>query len=121
MTNRKLGWYWVKFDVDEKNGWECAEWNGATWEATCADYDWPEYMVEEVGQRIPTPDEDCKTAYLRAVDEMRIASKIGTADREDDIEEARRKLRELIDWHVTVATDERVNGGYRLVPATPRR
>ena len=54
-------------------------------------------------------------AYLKAVDEELILTHLGTASVGDSLPEARQKLRELIDWHIAVATDERVNGGYRLV------
>ena len=57
-----------------------------------------------------------RDAYLQAADEMLIVSGIGTAEPDDDLDTAKRKLGELIDWHVAVALDERVNGGYRLVP-----
>jgi len=55
------------------------------------------------------------TPYEKAIDEELICAHIGCVVDGDTIDDARRKLRELIRWHVDIATDERVNGGYRLV------
>jgi len=55
--------------------------------------------------------------WMRAIDEALVTTHLGTAETSDSYETANRKLGELIDWHVAVALDERVNGGYRLVPA----
>jgi len=55
------------------------------------------------------------TPYEKAIDEELICAHIGCVVDGDTIDDARRKLRELIQWHVDIATDERVNGGYRLV------
>lgn len=62
-----------------------------------------------------------RDAYLQAADEMLVVAGVGTAEPSDNLDTAKRKLGKLIDWHVAVALDERVNGGYRLVPveATP--
>lgn len=53
--------------------------------------------------------------WIQAVDEALVVAHIGVADKSDSYDTAKRKLDELIDWHIAVATDPRVNGGYRLV------
>jgi len=54
--------------------------------------------------------------WMQAADGMLVSAGIGVANADDALATAKRKLGELIDWHVAVALDERVNGGYRLVP-----
>lgn len=53
--------------------------------------------------------------WLRAVDEELVMCHLGIAGASDTYEEAKRKLGMLIQWHVDVATDPLVNGGYPLV------
>ena len=57
--------------------------------------------------------------WMQAADEMLVSAGIGVAEPGDDLDTAKRKLGELIDWHVSVTLDERVSGGYRLVPVEP--
>ena len=57
------------------------------------------------------------TGWMRAIDEALVTTHLGTAEAADSYDTAKRKLGELIDWHVAVALDERVNGGKVLVPA----
>lgn len=52
-----------------------------------------------------------------AVDQELVSAHLGTAPTDATLEGARRKLKELIEWHVAVATDPKVNGGFELVPA----
>jgi len=52
--------------------------------------------------------------YELAVDEAMVVRHLGVTRSVDDLETARRKLREIITWEVYVATDPLVNGGYRL-------
>ena len=59
--------------------------------------------------------------WLRAIDEALVVAHLGVAEAEDGYEEARRKLNELICWHVTVATDPAVNGGWKLMPVEPTK
>lgn len=54
--------------------------------------------------------------WLRAIDEALVVTHLGVADESDTYEQAREKLINLIGWHVDVATDPAVNGGYKLVP-----
>ena len=63
-----------------------------------------------------------KQGWIRVVDEALVtAGELGVANASDDYETARAKLRILIDWHVAVATDPQVNGGYVLVPVVPTK
>lgn len=41
-----------------------------------------------------------KNAWLRVIDEALVAAHIGTASESDDYQTAKKKLGELIDWHV---------------------
>lgn len=54
--------------------------------------------------------------WLRAIDEALVVTHLGVADESDTYEQAREKLTNLIGWHVDVATDPAVNGGWKLVP-----
>ena len=53
--------------------------------------------------------------WLRAIDEALVVAHIGVADKRDTYEQAKEKLNNLIGFHVDVATDPAVNGGYKLV------
>lgn len=53
--------------------------------------------------------------WLQVIDDELICSHLGVANEDDNYATAKRKLEELIAWHVAVATDPRVNGGYSLV------
>ena len=61
-----------------------------------------------------TPD-----GWLRAIDEALVVAHIGVANASDTYEQAREKLDNLIGFHVDVATDPSVNGGWKLVPIEP--
>lgn len=54
--------------------------------------------------------------WLRAIDEALIVAHIGVANPSDTYEQAKAKLDSLIGFHVDVATDPAVNGGWKLVP-----
>lgn len=56
------------------------------------------------------------TGWAAAADRELVAAELGVANIDDSTDVAAAKLRELIDWHVSVATDPAVNGGYVLVP-----
>lgn len=56
------------------------------------------------------------SGWHRAVDEEMVLTHLGVADPLDSYETAKSKLNDLIAWHVAVATDPAVNGGYVLVP-----
>ncbi len=53
MSERKPGWYWVK----DGEGWKCAEWRDASWYVGWAKYAASDFPFDEIGNRIPTPDE----------------------------------------------------------------
>ena len=57
--------------------------------------------------------------WLRAIDEALVVTHLGVADESYTYEQAREKLTNLIGWHVDVATDPAVNGGWKLVPIEP--
>ena len=57
--------------------------------------------------------------WLRAIDEALVVTHLGVANGSDTYEHAREKLTNLIGWHVDVATDPAVNGGWQLVPVNP--
>lgn len=57
-----------------------------------------------------------RNSYDLAVDYELVLAHLGVTDRNDSPDEALRKLRLLIDWHVSVALDPKVNGGFVLVP-----
>ena len=54
--------------------------------------------------------------WLRAIDEALVTAHIGVANAHDTYEQAKVKLGSLIGFHVDVATDPAVNGGFKLVP-----
>jgi len=57
--------------------------------------------------------------WLRAIDEALVVANIGVASTDDTYEQAKAKLDNLIGFHVDVATDPAVNGGWKLVPTNP--
>ena len=57
--------------------------------------------------------------WLRAIDEALVTAHIGVANAHDTYEQAKAKLDNLIGFHVDVATDPAVNGGWKLVPIEP--
>ena len=81
------------------------------------------FHVERVTHWMPLPDlpgaqpaPSVPEGWLRAVDEALVVAHIGVANADDTYEQARAKLDSLIGFHVDVATDPAVNGGYKLVP-----
>lgn len=63
-----------------------------------------------------TPQTNGQANWVRAVDEELINAHLGTASAGESYETARRKLGELIEWNIKVATDPAVNGGFELTP-----
>lgn len=61
------------------------------------------------------------SGWHRAVDEEMVLTHLGVADPSDSYETAKKKLNDLIAWHVAVATDPTANGGSMLVPSEPTR
>ncbi len=79
---RELGWYWVKPDPDDE--WECAEWDGRTWNITCTDHEWSEDQISEVGGKVLTPEELAsfeKSIAARALRETAAAFRRKMADK----------------------------------------
>ena len=95
-------------------------------ESECAcDADWtPEEVYKlrtenaalqaKLSEQLTVPE-----GWLRAVDEEMVCCHLGVANPTDTYEEAKKKLAELIQWHVAVATDPTVNGGFMLAPVEP--
>jgi len=65
----------------------------------------------------PTPS--VPEGWLRAIDEALVVAHIGVANESDTYEQAKAKLDNLIGFHVDVAADPAVNGGWKLVPIEP--
>ena len=59
---------------------------------------------------------DDLVGWVRAADEELVCCGIGVAHANESYEDAKRKLRMLVQWHVDVATDPEVKGGFVLVP-----
>ena len=57
--------------------------------------------------------------WLRAIDEALVTTHIGVANADDTYEQAKAKLDSLISFHVDVAIEPTVNGGWKLVPIEP--
>lgn len=57
--------------------------------------------------------------WVAAVDRELVCAELGVANADDSLEVAAKKLNDLIMWHVQVATDPAVNGGFVLVPVEP--
>lgn len=66
-------------------------------------------------------DEPMNSGWVRAADDEMIGTHLGVANLSDSYVSAKAKLKMLIDWHVAVATDHEVNGGYQLVPVEPTK
>jgi hypothetical protein len=75
------------------------------WERGCACYN-PRIDTDAVNLD--------KTGWIRAIDEEMVAAHLGIASIDDSYEGAKYKLNSLINWHIAVATDPNVNGGYEL-------
>ena len=59
------------------------------------------------------------SGWLRAIDEALVVTHLGVANASDTYEQAKAKLDSLISFHVDIATDPAVNGGWKLVPIEP--
>ena len=65
------------------------------------------------------PAPSVPTGWLRAIDEALVTAHLGVANADDTYEQAKAKLDSLIGFHVDVATDPAVNGGWKLMPVEP--
>ena len=61
------------------------------------------------------------SGWLHAIDEALVTAHIGVANAHDTYEQAKAKLDNLIGFHVDVATDPAVNGGWKLMPVEPTK
>ena len=66
-----------------------------------------------------SPAPSVPTGWIRAIDEALVVTYLGVANESDTYEQAKAKLNNLIGFHVDVATDPAVNGGWKLVPIEP--
>ena len=67
----------------------------------------------EVSQQ-PAPS--VPDGWLRAIDDALVSAHVGIRYADDSYEQAKAKLDSLIGFHVDVASDPAVNGGWKLVP-----
>lgn len=67
------------------------------------------------------PAPNLPEGWLRAIDEALVVAHIGVANAEDTYEQAKAKLDSLIKFHVDVAIDPAVNGGWKLMPVEPTK
>lgn len=76
-------------------------------------------QFDEIAHPIRTLIEQMEKAepvgWLRAIDEELVCTHLGVANAGDSYEVAKDKLCELINWHTQVATDPKVNGGWKIV------
>ena len=86
--------------------------------------DWPEYeptwKAIEARMAGAQPAPSIPEGWLRAIDEALVVAHIGVANASDTYEQAKVELDNLIGFHVDVATDPAVNGGWKLVPIEPQ-
>ena len=83
--------------------------------APCKDISmWPTHHTQPT-QLAPSVLE----GWLRAIDEALVVTHLGVANVSDTYEQAKAKLDNLIGFHVDVATDPAVNGGWKLMPVEP--
>lgn len=96
---------------DERNAClaeiETGIWIDKTTEEVLADIAWVIRARSDTKQQ--------PSGWHRAADEEMVLTHLGVADLSDSYETAKKKLNDLIAWHVAVATDPAVNGGYVLV------
>ena len=85
-------------------------------ETKTAYHDAPLYALSGAQPTSNIPD-----GWLRAIDEALVVAHIGVANESDTYEQAKAKLDSLIGFHVDVATDPAVNGGWKLVPTAESR
>ena len=62
-----------------------------------------------------TKETDTEDIFRKALDEALIARWIGTVDHCKTVADVEKVLHTLCDWEIAVATDPKVNGGYKLV------
>ncbi len=84
--------------------------------AMVADYQHCANTLQEVSTRLEEEKKGALNGWLRAIDEELVCTFLGIANPEESYEQAKVKLNRLIAWHVNVACDPAVNGGWVLMP-----
>ena len=79
----------------------------------------PECGSKEATLPVAQPAPSVPDVWLRAIDEALIVAHIGVANAHDTYEQAKAMLDNLLRFHVDMAIDPAVNGGYKLVPIEP--
>ena len=116
------GWVYDLTDAYQGAMEEAAIWKKRALEAEdmnrkfIAEINGPTYMGEPTSHAPSTPE-----GWLRAIDEALVVTHIGVANESDTYEQAKVKLDSLIGFHVDVATDPAVNGGWKLVLINPTK
>ena len=113
--------YWEKIEAmeqQEPSAWCATDENGTVIEALgmnqSSRFDTALYLAPGAQPAPSIPE-----GWLRAIDEALVVAHIGVANESDAYEQAKAKLDNLIGFHVDVATDPAVNGGWKLVPIEP--
>jgi len=78
-------------------------------------------LVARYRQHLLSSAPSVPDGWLRAIDEALVTAHIGVANAHDTYEQAKAKLDNLIKFHVDVAIDPAVNGGYKLMPVEPTK
>lgn len=68
-----------------------------------------------------TPQPTIPAGWLIAIDDEMACCHLGVADATDTYHQAREKLHQIIAWHIAIAIDPTVNGGWQLVPIEPTK
>lgn len=105
---------------DEYIGWYCAHCERGV-DASEVTYNEQHTVCGRVitDDKPPKPAPSVPDGWLRAIDEALVVANVGVANESDTYEQAKAKLDSLIGFHVDVATDPAVNGGWKLVPSVP--
>lgn len=91
---------------------------------TCKEISWVKGKLPPVGAKLYAQPQSAQTnaqapGWIRAIDEELVSLNIGIADPNDSYEAAKKKLTDLVQWHVDIATDPAVNGGFSFQPVQP--
>ena len=84
--------------------------------AMVADYQHCANTLQDVSAQLEGAKQAASSGWLRAIDDELVCSFLGIAKPEESYEQAKLKLSRLIAWHVGVACDPAVNGGWVLMP-----
>lgn len=84
--------------------------------AMVADYQHCANTLQDVSAQLEGAKQAASSGWLRAIDDELVCSFLGIAKPEESYEQAKLKLSRLIAWHVGVACDPGVNGGWVLMP-----